>query len=125
MGLVLEILNNEVSSKIAADEKVLEEARKRRDLVAQSAMSIDGSLRWFRSGSVAHGMVNKPVSDADSGLMLDRRSYPALGPDGDNEGPEDVIDKLCNIERPKVRGKYEVPKGYGREVATRPPGQIQ
>jgi hypothetical protein len=106
MGLVLDILENEVRKKIAADDKVLEEARTRRDLVAESAMDIKGALRWFRSGSLAHAMVNKPVSDADSGLVLDRRSYPTLGPDGDNEGPDDVIDELQELVGPKVREKY-------------------
>jgi Second Messenger Oligonucleotide or Dinucleotide Synthetase domain len=106
MGLVLDILNEEIRSKIAADEKVLEEARARRDLVAQAAMEIDGALRWFRSGSVAHGMVNKPVSDADSGIILDRRTYPTLGPDGDNEGPDEIISKLQELIGPKVREKY-------------------
>jgi hypothetical protein len=105
MGLVLDI-DNEVRKEIAAADKVLKEARARRDLVAESAMDIEGSLRWFRSGSVAHAMVNKPVSDADSGLVLDRRSYPTLGPDGDNEGPDEVVDKLCEIVRPKVRENY-------------------
>lgn len=106
MGLVLDILDNEVRKKIAASDKVLNEARARRDVVVESAMEIEGSLRWFRSGSVAHAMVNKPVSDADSGLVLDRRSYPTLGPDGDDEGPDEVIDELCEIVRPKVREKY-------------------
>lgn len=106
MGLVLDILENEVRKKIAADDKVLEEARTRRNLVAESAMDIKGALRWFRSGSLAHAMVNKPVSDADSGLVLDRRSYPTLGPDGDNEGPDDVIDELQELVGPKVREKY-------------------
>jgi hypothetical protein len=106
MGLVLDILDNEVRKKIAADDKVLKAARTRRDLVAESAMEIAGSLRWFGSGSVAHAMLNKPVSDADSGLVLDRRSYPTLGPDGDNDGPDDVIEELCEIVRPKVQEKY-------------------
>jgi hypothetical protein len=106
MGLVLDILENEVRKKIAAADKVLGEARDRRDLVAESAMEIDGSLRWFRSGSVAHAMVNKPVSDADSGLVLDRRSYPDLGPDGGGEGPDDVIDDLIEIVRPTVHELY-------------------
>src|SRR5215210_4684099 len=106
MGLVFDILDEDVRKKIAADDKVLKEARTRRDLVAESAMEIEGSLRWFRSGSVAHAMVNKPVSDADSGLVLDRRSYPNLGPDGDNEGPDEVIDELCGLVGRKVREKY-------------------
>lgn len=108
MGLVLDILNNEVRTRIAADENVLKEARDRRDLVAEAAMDIDGALRWFRSGSVAHGMVNKPVSDADSGIVLDRRheKYKRLGPDGDNEGPDEIIDELQELVGPKVREKY-------------------
>jgi hypothetical protein len=106
MGLVLDILNHEVRTKIAADDKVLKEARARRDLVAESAMGIEGSLRWFRSGSVAHAMVNRPVSDADSGLVLDRRAYPALGPDGDDEGPDEIVDQLQDLVGPKVRKKY-------------------
>jgi hypothetical protein len=108
MGLVLDILEDEVRTKIAADDKVLKEARKRRDLVAESAMEIEGSLRWFRSGSVAHAMVNKPVSDADSGIVLDRRheKYKKLGPDGENQGPDEVIDEIQELIGPKVRAEY-------------------
>ena len=108
MGLVLDILENDVRKEIAADDKVLKEARTRRDLVAESAMEIEGSLRWFRSGSVAHAMVNKPVSDADSGIVLDRRheKYSKLGPDGENEGPDEVIDELQELIGPKVRAEY-------------------
>jgi hypothetical protein len=72
-------------------------------------MEIDGALRWFRSGSVAHAMVNKPVSDADSGLVLDRRAYPTLGPDGENEVPDEIIDELQELVGLKVREKYPHP----------------
>jgi hypothetical protein len=105
MGLVLDILND-IRGQIAADDAVLKEARDRRDLAADSAMGIEGSLRWFRSGSVAHGFVNAPVSDADCGLVLDRRSYPSLGPDGGGEGPDAIVDELRDIVGPKVREKY-------------------
>jgi len=104
VGLV--ILDNEVRKEIAASEAVLKEARKRRDLVAESAMEIEGSLRWFRSGSVAHAMVNKPVSDADCGIVLDRRSYPELGPDDGGEGPDDVIDELRELAGARAREEY-------------------
>jgi hypothetical protein len=108
MGLVFEILDEGVRQKIAADDKVLKEARNRRDLVAGSAMEIEGALRWFRSGSVAHAMVNRPVSDADSGIVLDRRheKYKTLGPDGENEGPDKVIDELQELVGSRVREKY-------------------
>jgi hypothetical protein len=108
MGLVFDILDEDVRKKIAADDKVLREARDRRDLLAESAMEIEGALRWFRSGSVAQAMVNNPVSDADSGIVLDRRheKYETLGPDGEHEGPDEVIDELQELVGPKVRDKY-------------------
>lgn len=107
MGYVDDILND-VRGQIAPDDDVLREAQDRRDLVAKSAMEIEGSARWFRSGSVAHGTVNKPVSDADGGVVLDRRNarYEKLGPDGEDEGPDEVLDELCDLVRPKVRETY-------------------
>jgi hypothetical protein len=123
MGLVLDILDNEVRKKIAAADEVLKEARARRDLVAESAMDIEGSLRWFRSGSVAHAMVNKPVSDADSGLVLDRRSYPTLGPRRRQRGPGRG-DRQALRDR-SAQGASEVPEGDRREVPARPAGRVQ
>jgi hypothetical protein len=107
MGLVLDILND-IRSQIAADETILKEAQDRRDLAAEGGMEIDGALRWFRSGSVAHGTVNKPVTDADSGLVLDRRNerYAKLGPDGEDEGPDDVCDEVAELVGDKVRSEY-------------------
>jgi Second Messenger Oligonucleotide or Dinucleotide Synthetase domain len=107
MGLVLDILND-IRSQIAADEKVLKEAQDRRDLAAEGGMELDGALRWFRSGSVAHGTVNKPVTDADSGLVLDRRNerYAKLGPDGEGAGPDDICDEVAELVGDKVRTEY-------------------
>jgi hypothetical protein len=105
MGLVLEILDD-IRGQSAADDTVLAEARERRNLVAGSAMGIHGALRRFSSGSVAHGTVNKPVTDADGGIVLDRRSYPDLGPDGSDDGPLDVARELIELVGPKVRSKY-------------------
>jgi hypothetical protein len=107
MGLVRDILND-IRKQIAPSDRTLEEARRRRDLVAEASMKLEGALRWFRSGSVGHGMVNKPVSDADSGIVLDRRNerYARLGPDGVGEGPEEVVDELCDLIRNDVRKDY-------------------
>lgn len=107
MGLVQDILND-IRAQIAADEAVLKEAQDRRNLAAEGAMGLDGALRWFRSGSVAHGTVNKPVTDADSGLVLDRRfeRFQKLGPDGDEEGPDDICDEVADLVGGKVREDY-------------------
>ncbi len=105
MGTVLDILND-IRAKIAVDDDVLKEAKDRRNLVVGAAMGIDGTLGSFRSGRVAHGTVNAPVTDADAGIILDRRTYPTLGPDGEDKGPEDIVDELCELIGPVVREDY-------------------
>jgi hypothetical protein len=106
MGQVNDILD-EVRSDIAANDKVLKEARKRRDLVAKKAAAFPGVLRQYSSGSVAHGTVNNPVNDADDGIVLDRRTYPDLGPEGDEkEGPNEIVEEIREFVSPKIRKVY-------------------
>jgi hypothetical protein len=81
----------DVRDQIAVDDDVLKETKARRNLVKRHARSFPGVLKSFDSGSVAHGTVNKPVSDADCGIVLDRRTYPELGPDGEDVAPNDVV----------------------------------
>src|SRR5690349_20849497 len=87
----------DVRSQIAADDDVLGEARKRRNHVTRIARKSTGTLRSLNSGSVAHGTVNCPVTDADAGVVLDRRSYPELGADGDGVGPVDIADEVMDF----------------------------
>ncbi|MGA9762638.1 MAG: hypothetical protein WBQ14_09460 [Gaiellaceae bacterium] len=107
MGLVLDILN-EIRSEIAVDDAVLKETKDRRNLVAEAAMEIDGALRWFRSGSVAHGTANTPVADADGGIVLDRRNsdYLKLGPEGEGEAPNAIVDEIEALVEPVVQETY-------------------
>lgn len=107
MGYVLDHLND-IRSQIATDDKVLAEAKTRRNVVKKAGMDFEGSLRQFNSGSVAHGTVNSPVTDADAGLVLDRRSHSTLGPDADGggEGPQQLVADLCEFIGPKVREEY-------------------
>jgi hypothetical protein len=51
-------------------------------------------LRSFASGSIAHGTVNGPVLDADTGVVIDRRIYPELGPDGDGLRPRAIVEQV-------------------------------
>lgn len=80
-----------VRQDIQADMSVLREARRRRDRVRSLAERYQGALRSFASGSLAHATVNRPVNDADSGVVLDRRSWPELGPDGGGVGPGAIV----------------------------------
>lgn len=71
-----------VRERITAAKRVLDETRNgRRDKVIRGCKSFPGYLRAFASGSLAHGTVNKPVNDADLGLVLDRRHHTIYGPD--------------------------------------------
>ena len=105
MATMLKLLD-EVRAKIAADDDVLAEARRRRDAVAAAAMMSEGALRRFRSGSLAHGTVNAPVSDADGGVVLDRRTWTKLGPDGEGEGPAGIVSDICDLVDATLRDSY-------------------
>lgn len=97
----------EVRQAISASDDDLREARKRRDLVLEAAASFDGARRTFKSGSVAHGDVNNPVTDADGGTVLDRRVHTTLGPDSDEwQGPDDVVGRVRDHVMPVVRETY-------------------
>lgn len=99
-------LLNEVRTKIEARPESLNEARKRLQLVRDSASSFYGSLRTYRSGSLAVHTMNEPVTDGDGGLVLNRNYYPTLGPDGGGGAPGDVVDDLCDYLRPRIRNEY-------------------
>lgn len=90
MGHTLTLLNN-VRSQIAAHDHALAVARERRDAVLDVARRFPGVLDVYISGSLAAGLMNHPVTDGDCGIILDRRHYPELGPDGEGTGPLDIV----------------------------------
>jgi hypothetical protein len=97
---------DEIRQEISADDAQLGEARDRRNLVSDAAKTFESVRRSFNSGSLAHGTVNKPVSDADCGIVFDRRHHPTLGPDGDGVGPDDIMDALRDHVMDRVREDY-------------------
>jgi hypothetical protein len=105
MGYTDEFLSD-VQSQIAADDDVLAEARIRTNLVLEIALSFPGARRTFRSGSLAVHTFNHPVTDGDGGVVLDRRYYPALGPDGAGEIPNRIVAETCALLGPEVRKAY-------------------
>lgn len=96
----------DVRRQIAVDDDVLSETKARRNLVKKHARSFPGALKTFDSGSVAHGNVNKPVSDADCGVVLDRRKYQELGPDGDDVPPNNIVNEMAEHVIDGVREEY-------------------
>lgn len=101
-----EVVLEEIRADISAADDDLREARERRNVVLDAAEDF-GVLRTFKSGSVAHGNVNNPVSDADCGAVLDRRSYPDLGPDSEEElGPDEIMDEVREHIMPIIRKVY-------------------
>ena len=105
MGITAEVLND-VRKQIDADPEALGEARGRLQLVRDAGGKFYGSLRTYSSGSLAAHTVIDPVSDGDGGIVLDRRYYPSLGPEGKDESPSEIVEKLCALIGPSIRERY-------------------
>lgn len=90
-----EELVEHVRGLIQVEPDVLTEARLRRDLVKKIAEAYLGFLRSYNGGSIAHGTAKNPLPDADSGIVLDRRKYPELGPDGEGGGPTQLMQEMA------------------------------
>jgi len=101
-----EHLIKQVHADIAVDDKILSEARRRRNLVTGTAVQFPGALRGYASGSVAAGLAIHKVEDADGGVVLDRRSYPELGPDGQGVGPRAIVEAVAKFVIAGVRQHY-------------------
>lgn len=102
----LDDLLEEVRGKIEATPAPLDEARIRLALTRKAAGTFHGSLRTYRSGSLAVHTMNEPVTDGDGGLVLNRNYYPNLGPEGSGEAPDDTVDELCAYLGPIIRQTY-------------------
>ena len=105
MGHTEEILN-EIRGEIDAHPAPLAEARTRLELIRSVAKSFPGALRTYASGSLPQSTFIHPVTDGDGGLVLDRRVYPQLGPDGDGATPSKITSELCAMLGPAARELY-------------------
>ena len=93
---------NDVHAELAPSDDTLAAARSRRDEVLAEARSYSGALRIYISGSIAHRTANQDT-DADCGVVLDRRSYPRLGPDGEREGPNQIVEDVRELLRERLK----------------------
>ena len=97
MNSINEILTD-VQKKIAPTDETLESVRSRRDEVLTIVGRYAGALRTYTSGSIAHRTANDDT-DADCGVVLDRRSYHELGPDGDGGPPNEIVEDVRSFIR--------------------------
>lgn len=102
--MIVNELFEEARERIAVPDDVLREARKRRDEIRRIVEEEFDTLRTFGSGSLAHGTQNDPLNDADAGVVLDRRAYENLGPDGD--GPCAIIEEVRGVLRTRLKEVY-------------------
>ena len=103
----------DVHAQITVERRVLALARQRRNAITAAARRFDGALRVFFSGSVAHGTVIFAVEDADAGVVLDRRRFRNLGPDGGNVGPRGIVERVARFVLAELHGylpglRYEI-----------------
>jgi hypothetical protein len=95
-----------VRRRAAVKKAVLEAAKARRDRVRELARQHDAARAGFNSGSVAHGTANAPLHDTDCGVVLDRRSYPDYGPDGEGITPKPLMESFAAWILPHLREEY-------------------
>lgn len=100
------IVLDDVRTQVAPSDATLAVARERRRAVIDAAKTYPGFLRSYMSGSIAHGTANDDT-DADCGIVLDRRSYPNLGPDGDGDGPSDTVESVRGHLREALSEDHE------------------
>lgn len=105
MGYTEDILND-IRGQIDAHPEPLAEARARLGMVRSTAITFPGALRTYASGSIPQNTFIHPVGDGDGGLVLDRRVYPSLGPEGGGETPAEITTQLCALLGPAAREIY-------------------
>ncbi len=93
----------DVEKRIGAEDAALKEARGRCRETLSICRGFGGVLGTYAAGSVAMGVVNAPVEDADCGIILDRRQYPSLGPDGEGDTPVQIVTELHDLVGPAIR----------------------
>lgn len=113
-----EIVLREVLKDTSPNGDTMRLVRERRNEVLRAAERYLGALRTYTSGSVAHRTANGDT-DADGGVVLDRRSYPKLGPDGDGEGPEEVVQDMRNHLRTELKNEHPAIAFYVSKRAIR------
>ena len=101
MGHTNQILED-VLRQLHPGDEVIAAARERRDEVLAVASKYKGCLRTYWSGSIAHRTANFDT-DADCGMVLDRRTYPVLGPDGEGKGPNDTVEDVRQFLRERLK----------------------
>ena len=99
------VLIQTVLDELHPGDEVISAARARRDEVLDAAGQFEGWLRTYWSGSIAHRTANSDT-DADGGVVLDRRSYPELGPDGNNEGPQQIVEDVREYLRNQLKKEH-------------------
>lgn len=104
MGKTTQYLD-EIRAEVAPSKETLDAVRERRETVLGLAETFEGVRGKFRSGSVAHGTANEDT-DGDGGIVLDRRKYGALGPDGDDEDPEAIVEQVRTHVRSGIKDDY-------------------
>ena len=104
MSHTAEVLDR-LRGKIAPPATTLEEVRERRKTTLDAARAFKGVVRVYNAGSIAHGTANADT-DADCGIVLDRRVWKELGPDGENAGPAGVVEDVRKLVRETVKSDH-------------------
>ena len=95
----------DIQRKIAPSDETLKAARSHRDEVLSIVRGYAGALRTYTAGSIAHRTANDDT-DADCGIVLDRRAYYKLGPDGNGGAPNDIVEDVRAYIRDQLKDRH-------------------
>jgi hypothetical protein len=115
----LEALINSGRRNIQVTPEELEEARRRRGLIAAALCALWPTGRIYYNGSVAHGDANNPLNDIDLGIVV--ATAGEFGPDG--HGPLTLMNMAADAIRDHLKDEFPkltvTVKGQRRAVLVR------
>src|SRR4051794_36324327 len=99
----LETLLCEARRRIEVTPKEIQEARRRREAIANALRTEFPGSRVYFNGSLAHGDALTPLSDIDLGIVI-VEAKDTHGPG--KKGPRDLMDRAVNAIRHVLKAEF-------------------
>lgn len=116
----LEELLEQARHRVEVEEKELDEARRRRDMIVAALRAEFAGSKVYVNGSVAHGDALTPLTDVDVGVIV-AEAQRTHGPG--RRGPLDLMDRAANAIREALKEDFPklsvTVKGQTRAVLVR------
>lgn len=99
----LETLLTQARHRIEVTQEEIDEARDRREAIANALRKEFPGSRVYFNGSLAHGDALTPLTDIDLGIVIDEAKQ-THGPG--KKGPRDLMDRAADVVRRELKDDY-------------------